>query len=88
MTEPVDPGDFSIVQNLGLVDKGFVSLCSKRSQPLKRKVSREGRWRPPPDAILKINTDGSSRGNPGQAGVGGIGRDMDGNVIFIFSIHK
>ena len=47
-----------------------------------------GRWRPPPDAILKINTDGSSRGNPGQAGVGGIGRDMDGNVIFIFSIHK
>ena len=38
--------------------------------------------------ILKINTDGSSRGNPGQAGVGGVGRDTNGNVIFMFSIHK
>ena len=47
-----------------------------------------GRWRPPPDAVLKINIDGSSRGNLGQASVGGIGRDTDGNVIFIFSIHK
>ena len=86
MTEPVDPGDFSIVQNLGLVDKGFVCISSKRSPPLKRKVCRVGRWRPPPDVILKINTNGSSRGNPGQVGVGGIGRDMDGNVIFIFSV--
>ena len=43
MTEPVDPGDFSIVRNLGLVDKGFASISSKRSQPLKRKVCRVGR---------------------------------------------
>ena len=65
MTEPVDLGDFSIVQNLGLVDKGFLSISSKRSQPLKRKVCRVGRWRPPLVEILKINTDGSSRGNLG-----------------------
>ena len=38
--------------------------------------------------ILKINTGGSSRGNPGQVGVRGVGRDTDGNVIFMFSIHK
>ena len=88
MTQPVDPGDFSIVRNLGLVDKGFASISSKRSQPLRRKVCRVGRWQPPPDAILKINIDGSSHGNPGKAGVGGIVRDMDDNVIFIFSIHK
>ena len=47
-----------------------------------------GRWRPPLGEILKINTDGSSHGNPRQAGVGGVGRDTDGNVIFMFSIHK
>ena len=38
--------------------------------------------------ILKINTDGSSHGNPGQDGVGGVGIDTNGNVIFMFSIHK
>lgn len=88
MTEPVDPGDYNIVRNLGLVDKGSGSTSTKHSHPLKRKVCRVGRWRPPPMDILKINSDGSSRGNPGQAGVGGIGRDFDGNVIFMFSIYK
>ena len=88
MNETVDPGDFNIVKNLGLVDKGLGSISRKRSQPLRRKVCRVGRWRPPPGDILKINTDGSSRGNPGQAGVGGVGRDTNGNVIFMFSIHK
>ena len=65
MTEPVDLGDYSIVKNLGLVDKGVGCKSGKRSQPLKIKVCRVGRWRPPPMDILKINTDGSSRGNPG-----------------------
>lgn len=47
-----------------------------------------GRWVPPPTGILKINTDGSSRGNPGPTGVGGIGRDFRGSTIFFFSIHE
>lgn len=88
MSEPVDLGDSRIVRNLGLVDKGFGTSSSKRSQPRKRKVCRVGRWSLPPDAVLKINIDGSSRGNPGLVGVGGIGRDAYGNVIFILSIHK
>ena len=29
MTEPVDPSDFNIVKNLGLVDKGLGSISSK-----------------------------------------------------------
>ena len=36
---------------------------------------------------MKINTDGSSRGNPGPASIGGIGRDSQGSVIFIISIY-
>lgn len=37
--------------------------------------------------ILKINTDGSSRGNPGHASIGGIGRGDDGCAVFFFSIY-
>lgn len=37
--------------------------------------------------ILKINTDGSSRGNPRHAGIGGIGRGDDGCAVFFFSIY-
>lgn len=37
---------------------------------------------------LKVNTDGSSKGNPGLDGVGGVGRDSSGSVVFLFSIHK
>ena len=31
MTETVDPGDFNILKNLGLVDKGVGSISGKRS---------------------------------------------------------
>lgn len=52
------------------------------------KVNREGRWSPPPQGVLKINTDGSSRGNPGHAGIGGVGQDSSGNVQFLLSVYK
>lgn len=42
---------------------------------------------PPPDGFLKINTEESTRGNPGVVGIGGVGRDSRGNVRFLFSIH-
>ena len=38
--------------------------------------------------ILKINTDGSSRGNPSHAGIGAIGRGSDGGLIFLLSSYK
>ena len=37
---------------------------------------------------MKINTDGSSRGNPGHAGIGAIGRNNEGGVVFLLSIYK
>ena len=37
---------------------------------------------------MKINIDGSSRGNIGHAGIGAIGRGNDGGVVFLFSIYK
>ena len=38
-----------------------------------------------PGHSFKLNTDGSSRGNPGEAAGGGILRDGQGSTIFVFS---
>lgn len=51
-------------------------------------VQRDDRWSPPSRGVLKINTNGSSRGNPRPARIGGIVRDIFGRDIFFFSIHK
>lgn len=88
MAEHVDPGNYSTVRNLRLVDKGVGCISSKRDQSLKRKVCRVRRWRPPSTGIVRINIDGSSHRNPGQEGIGGIGRGKDGEVIFLFTIYK
>ena len=34
---------------------------------------------------LKLNTDGSSRGNPGRPGGGGVLRDGEGKLLLAFS---
>ena len=39
------------------------------------------RWVPPSEGAIKLNVDGSSRGNPGRAGCGGLLRDENGNCI-------
>ena len=45
------------------------------------------RWHASPNPYFKINTNGSSLGNPSIAGVGGILRDHLGQWIFGFSLH-
>ena len=52
------------------------------------RVNRDGHWTHPPCGILKINTDGSSRGNPCPAGIGGVVHCSSGDVKFFFSVHK
>lgn len=41
-------------------------------------------WAPPKNDVIKLNTDGVSRGNPGVAAGGGIFRDLNGNIIYAF----
>ncbi|XP_077252633.1 uncharacterized protein LOC143892045 [Tasmannia lanceolata] len=43
------------------------------------------RWEAPPEGYLKINFDGSSLGNPGQAGIGGFVRSSAGVVSWAFA---
>ncbi|GLJ09022.1 hypothetical protein SUGI_0100110 [Cryptomeria japonica] len=82
-----DLGDYAIVRNLQLKNIKIDYGAGNRSHHAKQRISRVGRWIPPPMGILKINTNGSSHGNPGHAGIGGIGRGEDGCAVFFFSIY-
>lgn len=52
---------------------------------LTRKITRSFRWEKPTQGWLKLNTDGSSVGNPGLAGCRGAIRDDAGRWIIGFS---
>ncbi|XP_077242381.1 uncharacterized protein LOC143882877 [Tasmannia lanceolata] len=43
------------------------------------------RWEAPPEGYLKINFDGSSLGNPGPAGIGGLAKNSAGVVSWAFA---
>lgn len=50
----------------------LMSLSSQTSVPILIK------WLPPPTGKIKLNTDGSARGDPGEGGFGGVFRDETG----------
>lgn len=60
-------------------------FCAYPSRTPKRQVLREIRWERPPRGWVKLNTDGSSLGNPGTAGGGGLVRDDSGHWLTGFS---
>ena len=88
MVLPLEKRDAEMADRLGIQGLSLVLACVRRDRRAKQKVQRMGGWLPPPVGFLKINTDGSSRGNPSPAGIGGIGRDSSGSVVFIFSANK
>ncbi|PKI64439.1 hypothetical protein CRG98_015164 [Punica granatum] len=57
-------------------------LRSNTSQP--RREWRWIRWRRPPPRLVKVNTNGALRGNPGIVGAGGLLRNDDGYRICRF----
>ena len=85
---PLEKGDADIVNRFGMHGISSASACIRRGRHVKQKIQRVGKWLPSPPSFLKINTDGSSRGNPGSAGIGGIGRDSSRSVVFIFLANK
>ncbi|KAF5459726.1 hypothetical protein F2P56_019648 [Juglans regia] len=42
-------------------------------------------WSKPAQGRVKLNTDGSSLGNPGESGAGGVIRDMHGTLLLAFA---
>uniref|UniRef100_A0A0D6QWK3 RNase H type-1 domain-containing protein n=1 Tax=Araucaria cunninghamii TaxID=56994 RepID=A0A0D6QWK3_ARACU len=85
---PMKQSEILIMQSLGFVENGPCPSILSEKRNVRHKMQRDGRWHPPPPGVFKINTDGSSRGNPGYAGIGGVGRESDGNACFIFSCYK
>ncbi|KAK2639286.1 hypothetical protein Ddye_027081 [Dipteronia dyeriana] len=61
-----------------------VDLCteSKRCRVPYNEV-----WRPPVKNLLKFNVNGSVRGKPGPAGIGGVLRDFTGKFLCMFSLY-
>ncbi|PHT39352.1 hypothetical protein CQW23_22925 [Capsicum baccatum] len=43
-------------------------------------------WCRPQAGMIKINTDGSFMEQNGKAGIGGVARDGDGNMIFAYAV--
>jgi len=66
----------------------LLGLQSHVPQGIKKKARHisEGKdfWQPPPHGFSKFNIDGASKGNPGDAGYGGVIRDEEGNIEVIF----
>jgi ribonuclease HI len=50
------------------------------SQP---KLGSPDYWSPPPEGYIKLNFDGASKGNPGEAGYGTVFRDHQGHIVII-----
>lgn len=50
-------------------------------------VERQVSWRKPNEGWVKLNTDGASHGNPGEATAGGALRDEEGNWIGGFVLN-
>ncbi|KAK3224902.1 hypothetical protein Dsin_004764 [Dipteronia sinensis] len=53
--------------------------CCTVSKMLKKQIMEV--WTPPNDEALRFNVDGSARGSPGNAGVGGVLKDKSGKVL-------
>ena len=66
---PLEKGDPEIVNRFGMHGISSASACIGRGRHVKQKIPRVGKWLPPPTGFLKINTNGSSRGNLGLVGI-------------------
>jgi len=49
--------------------------------------TKQDYWHPPPQGFLKFNIDGASKGNLGISSFGGVLRDENGCLLFIFHCH-
>lgn len=63
----------------------FNDVINTLQQPTQPRIGRNVSWDPPTFPFVKLNTDGSSIGNPGDSGYGGIIRDHVGNMLIAIS---
>ncbi|XP_077249330.1 uncharacterized protein LOC143888817 [Tasmannia lanceolata] len=61
--------------------EGWAIICKEGVSKVKIIQS----WYPPSDGQMKLNFDGSSLGNPGESGIGGLCRNDKGEVLWAYS---
>ena len=76
------PADEIHVGEFWGLDKSQLDGLHKRDRILH--PSSPKLWSPPPRLVFKLKFDGASRGNPGAAGYGGLCKNSQGRIIFIF----
>ncbi|KAK2637319.1 hypothetical protein Ddye_032111 [Dipteronia dyeriana] len=74
------------------IPEGILKLTLENSPGLwitsqQKKDSLKAFWSPPSVDTLKFNVDGSVRGSPDMAGIGGVLRNCNGKVLCLFSLH-
>ncbi|OMO59932.1 reverse transcriptase [Corchorus capsularis] len=79
---PVDTAE-GLVYNIMVTAKEICSVTLKATRNLLSEKLIH--WTPPPEMVVKLNTDGASRGNPGIAGAGGLIRDSTGKWFVGFA---
>ncbi|KAK2653758.1 hypothetical protein Ddye_013614 [Dipteronia dyeriana] len=82
MIEIVEEKMMEMMEMMEMVEMREEESCVN-SKPVK--FSKGEVWFPPTSSSLKFNVDGSSRGNPGDARIGGVLRDHTGKVLDLFS---
>ncbi|KAF7813422.1 ribonuclease H [Senna tora] len=72
---------------LSLADQYWTAASHCTNDPIQHIAPFNVKWDPPPVDWIKLNTDGTAYGNPGNAGCGGILRDHKGEWIGGFTSH-
>ncbi|GKV51783.1 hypothetical protein SLEP1_g58408 [Rubroshorea leprosula] len=60
----------------------IITSCRQKPIPKPTKRTITVRWHPPPVGWVKVNVDGSSKGNPGESAASAICRSSEGKWIF------
>eukprot|EP00253_Pinus_taeda_P019798 PITA_19798 len=77
-----DQGEEEILKNLNLK---YEMVHNKQSERINARHQSHDKFAYPKDNFIKLNFDGASKGNPGNAGFGGIFRDNQGNTRWIYA---
>lgn len=62
-----------------------ITACFPTEKKGKGHIEKLLCWKPPQTGFLKLNVDGASKGNPGEAGARGVFRRNDGSWVVSFA---
>ncbi|KAG2686113.1 hypothetical protein I3760_10G162100 [Carya illinoinensis] len=74
------------VSNISNKDVDILNRLDILVLPMIPKKIRVVQWTRPPQDWVKLNIDGSSLGNPGMAGAGGVIRDAGGKLLVAYYV--